>query len=312
MAAIPQRSPATPRRLAERLARGLAPCAVLAVLVHIVLGALLVGVGFPLMRMPGRNAGTRLWSRMLLLVLGVRVEVLPHPDAPDAERLRGALLVSNHISWLDVFAVASFIPVRFVAKSEVARWPVLGTIASLAGTIYVERGRRHAIANVNHEVSTRLRAGHCIGVFPEGTTTDGSCILRFHANLLQPALDAGATIVPLAVQYLQDGEPSRAAAFIGDMNLAESIWRIIVAPRLVVRLHWMPVVAIAPDDTRQSVTSRVRYRIAEVLGLPEAQAEANLIAARHAAADHETVSAAPAAAASVASAPGSGQVAPTS
>jgi 1-acyl-sn-glycerol-3-phosphate acyltransferase len=178
------------------------------------------------------------------------------------------LLVINHTSWADVFVVAAVTPARFVAKAEIARWPLIGRFAAGVGTIFVERGRRHAVKRVNHMATLRLRSGQSVGIFPEGTTTDGSCLLRFHANLVQAAVDAQSPVIPLALQYLQDGNATTAAAFIGDDTLVGSMWKILVTPRLSARLYWLPTLD-CPGETRQVIAQQARAAIVGVLGLPE-------------------------------------------
>lgn len=249
----------------------LAPLVLALIVVHIFWGMLVAGLFFPWLPMRGRDALLRFWSRILLVALGIRLQVHHDSAAKPIAATRGSMLLVNHISWADVFVIAAVTPARYVAKAEVAQWPLLGRFAASVGTVYVERGRRHAIARVNHTVAQRLRGGQSIGIFPEGTTTDGSRLLRFHANLVQAALDAGASVIPLGLQYRQDGRPSTAAAFIGDMNLIQSIWRIVLAPRLTAHLYWMPAIA-CEGLTRQAVAARARAAIGAALQLPEVTA----------------------------------------
>lgn len=258
-------------RLAKSALVVLAPLVLALIVAHILWGILVAGLLFAWLPARARDALVRFWSRILLLVLGIRLELHCDPRAAAIGQTRGALLLSNHISWVDVFVIAAVTPARFVAKSEIARWPVLGRFAAAVGTVYVERGRRHAVARVNHTVAARLRAGQSIGIFPEGTTTDGTQLLRFHANLVQAALAAQASVIPLGLQYRQDGEPSTAAAFVGDMSLVESIWRILLTPRLTAHLYWLP--AIACDGlTRQAIAECARKAIGAALALPEVNA----------------------------------------
>ncbi len=248
----------------------LAPLALVFIAFHLLWGGLVAGLLFPVLPRRGADALMKFWSRILLVALGIRVELQCAPGAAPGDGDGGALLVCNHTSWADIFVIAAVQPARFVAKAELTNWPLLGRFAAACGTIFVERGRRHAVAHVNQAVVERLRAGQSMGIFPEGTTTDGASLLRFHANLLQPALDAGAAVVPLAIQYRKDGELSTAAAFIGEMNLAQSLWRILVTPRLRVRLYWLPLLRPQPEDTRQALAARARAAIAGALELTEA------------------------------------------
>lgn len=245
----------------------LAPLALLFIAFQMVWGMLTALLLFPVLPPGANNALIRIWSRLTLAALGIRLEAGGSaPVAPAGGS--GALLVMNHISWADVFLVAAVAPARFVAKAEIARWPVIGRFAAAVGTIYVERGRRHAVKRVNDTVIARLQSGQDVGIFPEGTTTDGSCLLRFHANLIQAGLDAQAPIVPVALQYYRSGRPTDAAAFVGDDTLAASLWRILITPRLSARLLWLPAVATA-GHTRQGVAQCARAAIAAALALPE-------------------------------------------
>jgi len=257
----------------------LAPLAMLFILVHVLWGFLVAGLLFPLLPARTCNALVQFWSRVLLVALGLRLEVHHDAGAGPIAATRGSLLVINHISWVDVFVVAALTPARFVAKAEIARWPLLGRFARAVGTVFVERGRHHAVAHVNHAVTARLRAGQSIGIFPEGTTTDGSRLLRFHANLVQAAIDAHASVIPLALQYQQDGRPTHAAAFICEMNLIESIWRILLTPRLTAQLHWLPALDCTGDN-RHAVARRARAAISAALALADQQSYEQELAAR--------------------------------
>jgi 1-acyl-sn-glycerol-3-phosphate acyltransferase len=278
--------------------RLIAPITMAAALVHVALGLLYALLTFPWIPPRWRDAAIMVWSRILLLIIGVRVESNGLPPGPgrgrQAEesplasgrgaeelplsRLRergggegsqslGSLLLINHTSWLDVFSIAALAPARFVSKAEIGRWPVFGWLAIVVGTLFVERGRRHAVVRTNQAVAERLRAGQMIGVFPEGTTTDGSRLLPFHANLIQPAIDLGAPIRPVGVRFTQRGEPSRSAMFVGQMNLMQSLWRVVTAPYLAVELHWLPPID-PPPSNRHAAARAARSAIAHALAVP--------------------------------------------
>ncbi len=243
-----------------------APFLLALIFFHILWGLAVAGILFPVLPMQVRDALIGFWSRLLLLILGLRLELRAQPGAPSPREARGALLLINHISWVDVFVVAAATPARFVAKSEIARWPLAGRFAAAVGTIFVERGRRHAVAHVNEKVAQRLRDGVSIGIFPEGTTTQGDQILPFHANLVQSAIEARAPVVPVGLHYLQDERTSTAAAFVGQMNLMQSLWRILLAPRLAVRMHWLAPVA-TQERTRHEIANECREAILRAITL---------------------------------------------
>jgi len=257
-----------PHRLLVPILALLAPLALCAIVLHLAWGMLTAVLLFPLLGQDTRDALVRFWSRIVLVLLGIRLELSTESDSVLPGPGQGALFVMNHVSWVDVFVICALVPVSFVAKSEIAGWPVLGRFAGAVGTVFVERGRRHAVAHVNAAVAARLQAGALIGIFPEGTTTDGSRLLRFHANLIQPAIDAQVPVVPLALHYHQDNSPSAAAAFIDDMTLAGSLWRTLIAPRLAVRVHWLPSLAVA-GQSRHDLAAQAQAAIGRALQLDE-------------------------------------------
>jgi 1-acyl-sn-glycerol-3-phosphate acyltransferase len=252
----------------------LAPLRALLFALHIVAGLATVLVVFPLVRLPTRNRIIRCWARMLVAVCGARLQVdgVPLPPAVRATGIdadgRGRLVLSNHVSWIDVFAIDAALPCRFVAKSEIGRWPLLGALVTRSGTLYIERGRRHAVASMNRAVREHLQAGESVVVFPEGTTTDGSALLPFHSNLLAPAVEIGAPVWPLAIRYTNGGAPTDAAAFIGEMGLVTSLARILTARDLTVHITVLPPIEVVAHGNRHAVARAAREAIARALGLP--------------------------------------------
>ena len=154
--------------------------------VHVLGGIVTTSLVFPMVAPTRRQALVQRWSRRLLHLL--RVEARLH-GAIDVHG-GNVLLVANHISWLDIFVLNAHRPARFVAKSELAGWPLAGRLIRGAGTIFVDRERRHDTRRVNHHAAQALAAGDVVAVFPEGTTTDGATLLKFHASLLQPIVEA--------------------------------------------------------------------------------------------------------------------------
>src|SRR5262245_5697416 len=150
---------------------------------------------FPRIDAHARRARIRRWSRRLLHLCSIDIRMqgtLAHPNV---------LVVANHVSWVDIFALHAVGPVRFIAKAEIARWPLLGRLVAGVGTLFIERSRRHDTHRVNQEVARALEAGDIVAVFPEGTTTDGSEVLPFKPSLLQPIVDAAGFAQPVAIRY---------------------------------------------------------------------------------------------------------------
>src|SRR5258708_6825790 len=140
----------------------------------------------------------RRWSSTLLSILAVSVR---EKNAP--KELPGrCMLVLNHISWLDIFVVDARFPATFTAKSEIRSWPMVGWLSTLVGTLYIERGKRSEVRRARQLIAAELERGTLIAVFPEGITTFGRSLERFHSALFQPALDAAATLQPVALRYL--------------------------------------------------------------------------------------------------------------
>jgi 1-acyl-sn-glycerol-3-phosphate acyltransferase len=195
----------------------------------------------------GRTVLVRRVFRTVLRALGARLEVhgdatfgVPGGDGPH----RGALVVDNHVSWLDTVAVNAVCPMRSVAKREIASWPVVGTLASRAGTVYLDRERLRALPGTVAELASALRGGALVNVCPEGTTWCGLGLGRFRPALFQAAIDGGVPVRPLVVRYrLADGTPTTWPAFVGDETLLDSVRRTAALRGLVVEVHVLPEIA---------------------------------------------------------------------
>ncbi len=193
-------------------------------LLHVFGGLWTLRFRFPDCDATQRRAHVRAWSQRLLDILGVELHVVGDPPAG------GPLLqVSNHISWLDIIVLNAAQPSRFVSKSDVRHWPVLGALITGAGTLYIERERRRDAMRVVHHMAEALRAGDVVSVFPEGTTGDGIELLPFHANLLQAAIVTNSPVLPVALSFTdrETGERSDAPTYIGDTTLLASMWRTV-------------------------------------------------------------------------------------
>jgi 1-acyl-sn-glycerol-3-phosphate acyltransferase len=195
-----------------------------------------------------------------LRILGVRLAV-----TPAAQKMDGALLVANHISWLDIFVIYAIKRVHFVSKAEVERWPVAGWLAGKAGTLFIERAKKSDTARVNQEMRGILERGGCAAVFPEGTSSDGRHIRRFLPSLLQPAVDLGLPVVPAAVSYRRpDGSHCDAANYIDGISFAESLWRIAGEAAIHARFEFG---AVQKGDDRRSLALAAQTEVARLLGV---------------------------------------------
>ncbi|HUO61740.1 MAG TPA: lysophospholipid acyltransferase family protein [Candidatus Acidoferrales bacterium] len=141
---------------------------------------------------------------------------------------QGGLLVSNHLSYLDIFVYSSALPCAFVSKSEVAKWPIIGPFARFSGTIFVRREQRSNSASAKQSIVAYLAAGVPVVLFPEGTTTDGREVLPFHSSMLQAAIDAGQSVTACAIRYeLSDGDPATEVCWWGNMTLPPHVWNLL-------------------------------------------------------------------------------------
>jgi 1-acyl-sn-glycerol-3-phosphate acyltransferase len=228
---------------------------------HFARGLATVAFVFPTLGAAERRTRIRRWSRRLLDVLHVELRIagaLAHPNVQ---------VVANHVSWLDIFALHAVGPVRFIAKSEIARWPLIGRLVRGVGTLFVERARRRDTHRVNREVIHALAEGDIVAVFPEGTVTDGSKVLPFKASLLQPVIDAGGGVQPVAIAYrLPNGQDARSAAY-DDVHFLGSLWRIAGEKALRVELTAMPPIATAGRHRRE-VAHDAERAIRAALGRP--------------------------------------------
>lgn len=216
-----------PNTLPIRLYRYVRTC------VHVSAGVATTLFVFPLVSPARKRALVKRWSQRLMRILAVQVRV--HGDI--GARGGNVLIVANHISWLDIFVLNSVHPVRFVAKSELARWPIVGAMISGAGTLFIERTKRRDMHRVNNHVAQVLASGDVVAIFPEGTTTDGIDMLPFRSSLLQPIVEAEGHVQPVAIRYrAPDGTLSVAPAYVGETSFAESFWHVCGALSLTVDL----------------------------------------------------------------------------
>jgi len=194
---------------------------------HALGGWFTIAFRFPGMSQPQREATVQAWALKMLGILGIGLEVRGQPP-----RQGPLLLVSNHLSWLDILVMHAARYCRFVSKSDVKAWPLIGMLASGAGTLYIEREKRRDAMRVVHHMAESLQAGEIVAVFPEGTTGDGSAVLPFHGNLIQAAISAHAPVQPVALRFVDPagGQDSRSALYLGDDTLVASVWRTVSGP----------------------------------------------------------------------------------
>jgi len=232
----------------------------LRLVLHIVHGLWVAARKFGSATEAQRCAHIQWWAAKLLRLMGLSLQVSGRfQNGPQ-------LLVANHVSWLDIIAVHSVCPqARFVSKSDVRGWPVLGWLVGKAGTLFIERESKRDALRVVHQMAEALRQGDTVAVFPEGTTGEGHEPLPFHANLLQAAVATGTLTQPLALRYSEPGHAvSPTAKWVGDTSLGESLWRIATTPGITVHVTVLPMQDPAGLE-RRALATVLRQRIGHAL-----------------------------------------------
>jgi 1-acyl-sn-glycerol-3-phosphate acyltransferase len=229
------------------------------VLAHLMYGLLVVYFIFPKLTQLERNRRIEAWAGALLAKLAIKLLVNGKPP-----KVGPMLLVSNHISWLDILVIHAAGHCRFVSKADIKHWPLLGTLTTAAGTLYIERESRRDAMRVVHHMGEALNSGDVVAVFPEGTTGNGIDMLPFHANLLQAAIAIDSPVQPLALSFRDTatGQISQAASFVGDETLFGSLWNTLKTSNLAaVATYGVPQLANGRDrrawvaDLREEIVS---------------------------------------------------------
>lgn len=200
----------------------------------------------------------RWWSRSLLRVFGLRSLRLGQP-LPDP-----VLFVANHTSWIDIAMLHSQRDACFVAKAEIASWPLVGWMASTGGTIFHRRGSNHSLSSVMQAMTERLRSGRSVGVFPEGGTGHNGVLRTFHARIFQAALDAEVPVQPVALRFARDGRRVIDAGFREDESFLSNLLRLLGGAPLDAEVHFLAPVPASPD-ARRRMAELSRERIAAAL-----------------------------------------------
>jgi 1-acyl-sn-glycerol-3-phosphate acyltransferase len=227
---------------------------------HLLHGMWTVATRFPKASRADRHALNRAWSLKMLRLCGMQLVV--HNDSARLDR--GALVVANHISWIDIYVINAWRPTPFVSKAEIRQWPVVGWLAQQLDTVFIQREKRSDAKRIMHELSDRLSAGELMCVFPEGTTSNGLTLLPFHANMFQAAVSAGAPVQPLCIMYEDaHGRQSTAPAYIDDLTLADSLDLLLRGGPLTA--HVYVGAALAPGADRRTLAAQAGEVVAAAL-----------------------------------------------
>jgi len=224
-------------RIAARLLR---------VFAHLMLGLCQCALLFPWLGQERRLSRIRRWSMQLLRIFRVSVELSP----ASAGAVHG-LWVANHVSWIDIFVINALFPSRFVAKSEVRRWPLVGALCAWAGTIFIERANPRDLRQTMATMVAALGNGERVVVFPEGTSAAQGGLLPFRANLFEAAIEAGVAVQPVSLRYLDaEGRYHGAVEYIGATSLIESMVAMLSGKPIHACLAILPALGIAGTDRR--------------------------------------------------------------
>ncbi|MBI5937673.1 MAG: 1-acyl-sn-glycerol-3-phosphate acyltransferase [Betaproteobacteria bacterium] len=216
---------------------------------HLLAGTLTVLFLFPHLSAEERGRRVTAWAARMVGLAGVRVVM---QGRSPAVRGKGALIVANHVSWLDIYVLHSLLFTRFISKAEIRHWPLIGWLAEMTGTLFLERTKRSDAARINREMAGHLQAGECLALFPEGTTTDGTEVKPFYASLFNPALEAEAQVWPVLIRYLDlNGEPTLAAAYHDDTTMAQSLMRVLRSGGIRAEVTFLPPIAATAGHRRE-------------------------------------------------------------
>ena len=171
-------------------------------------------------------------ARSILKVLDIRSQVEGQPPAC-------GLVVSNHLSYLDIIIISATMPCFFVAKMEIVGWPFFGRAARSGGTIFLDRSSLASATTVAEQITERLELPVPVLLFPEGTSTDGAQVLRFHSRLIEPAITAGAPITAAAIRYvIEGGVEERELCWYGDEGFITHLWKVLGVKGFAAQLHF--------------------------------------------------------------------------
>lgn len=228
---------------------------------HLCVGAFII-LGLALWRAIGGSISTSpvvvcWWYRQLTPMLGLKVQAQGLP----ADH---ALLVANHISWLDVPVLGSLAPMTFLSKAEVRQWPIIGWMSAQIGTLFIKRGGHQTAELIDHIAAT-VREQQPVVIFPEGTTSNGHQLRRFHPRLLAAAQQPHIDVQPVAIRYGTNANPDPTAPFIGDDTLLAHLWRILGQSQIEVEVRFLEVIATADVD-RRTLANACELHIARTLG----------------------------------------------
>ena len=220
-------------------------------------GAWIVALRFPAWQKPQRLQAIQRWACQLLAILEIEVHSNQLPQTGFV-----GLVVSNHLSWLDILVLQSLMPGSFVAKKEVRQWPVVGYLAQACATIFVDRSSPRSARSMVDDTAAAIAQGYAVVVFPEGTSSNGQALGNFHANIFESAIRAQAPVQLLSLQYIDavTGQAAAAAHFIDDMTLMDSLKDVTGSSTIQARVHIGDCISVQ-GHTRKSLALHAHQKI---------------------------------------------------
>jgi 1-acyl-sn-glycerol-3-phosphate acyltransferase len=230
--------------------------------IHLCVGLIKCGLLFPFLDHAGRERRIQRWSAQLIAICGVSLQV---NHTAQVEPVSPALIICNHISWLDIFVINSVHACRFVAKSDIRDWPLIGWLCDKSGTIFIARGKQRDVRRIYAGLVQSIHNGERVAFFPEGTTSAQGTVLPFHANLFEAAIEAQVPVQAYAIRYCDAaGKYHPAADFIGEMSFAESVLMILRHPAMHAELIRLPAVS-SEGAHRRELAVTMHAKIAQAL-----------------------------------------------
>lgn len=220
----------------------------------VVLGGVVLSLFVPWMTRSVYHGIARGWYRVMMGLMGIRGRY--EGDLRETP----CLVVSNHVSWADILVIGARWPFTFLAMHEVNHWPVVGWLARRVGTLFIRRG--NGAPGAIRQVADVLREGHSVIIFPEGRTTDGTTVARFHPRIFQAAVDSGVAVQPIGLVYRDRGSDAGSTTrvtFSDGIGFLRSLWRTIAGPP--VDVHVIAFDAVGPLRDRQGLSDRARASI---------------------------------------------------
>ena len=245
-------------------------CLVLILILAIIV---VLGLFFPFYQTQKKALWIRRLSRYALMVLGIRFELkgcVPDPRAldgciPDSP---GYLVCANHVSFADIFVLDAVLPCRFVAKKEIAGWPVFGWIAKGVSTIFIDRGNRRAVLEIGQLMIEAVENGSNVLFFPEGTTSSGERLRPFYANLFQVSVTSKAPVLPVCLRYTKDDQLTTIASYTDQTSLFTVIRRIVFTRGLAVEVTILPPISPSGKD-RHQISAEAARMMSKTLGVTD-------------------------------------------